>query len=46
MKIKFFLKLLIKQSNNFKNFDMDKFNIDKNLIDRVFKYASIKKYLG
>jgi len=33
---------LIKQSKNFKEFDMSKFEIDKNLIDRVYKYASIK----
>ena len=36
---------LIKQSNNFQEFDMSKFNLDKNLIDRVFKYASIKNIL-
>ena len=33
---------ILKQSNNFKEFDMSKFEIDKNLIDRVYKYASIK----
>ena len=33
---------LIQQSNNFRNFDIEKINIDKSLIDRVFKYASIK----
>ena len=32
----------INQSNNFQDFDLNKFNIDKNLIDRVLKYASIK----
>ena len=33
---------LVNQSNNFQEFDISKFNIDKNLIDRVLKYASIK----
>ncbi len=33
---------LIKQSNNFEDFNLNKLDIDKNLIDRVFKYASIK----
>ena len=33
---------LVNQSNNFQEFDINKFNIDKNLIDRVLKYASIK----
>ena len=33
---------LINQSNNFQEFDLSKFNIDQNLIDRVLKYASIK----
>ena len=30
------------QSNNFRDFDLTKFDIDRNLIDRVLKYASIK----
>ena len=33
---------LIKQSNNFEDFNLNQLDIDKNLIDRVFKYASIK----
>ena len=33
---------LVNQSNNFQELDISKFNIDKNLIDRVLKYASIK----
>ena len=36
---------IISQSNNFEQFNMDKFSIDKNLIDRVFKYASVKNIL-
>tara|TARA_B100000029_G_scaffold39105_1_gene36626 strand:- start:1453 stop:3228 length:1776 start_codon:yes stop_codon:yes gene_type:complete len=39
---KILFEALINQSNQFKEFDMSKFEIDKNLIDRVFKYASIK----
>ena len=39
---KILFEALLKQSNNFKEFDMSKFEIDKNLIDRVYKYASIK----
>ena len=35
-------KALIDQSNNFQDFDINRFSIDKNLIDRVLKYASIK----
>ena len=42
---KILYEVLIKQSNNFQEFDMSKFNLDKNLIDRVFKYASIKNIL-
>ena len=33
---------MLKQSNNFQEFDINKLEIDRNLIDRVFKYASIK----
>ena len=36
---------LIRQSNNFKNFELDKLDIDQNLINRVFKYASVKNIL-
>ncbi len=35
-------KALIKQTNKFQNFDINNLNIDKNLIDRIYKYASIK----
>ena len=33
---------IIEQSKNFREFDLNKFDIDKNLINRVLKYASIK----
>tara|TARA_Y100000590_G_scaffold466341_1_gene641365 strand:+ start:333 stop:2108 length:1776 start_codon:yes stop_codon:yes gene_type:complete len=33
---------IIEQSKNFQNSDINMLNIDKNLIDRVYKYASIK----
>ena len=36
---------LIRQSNNFKNFDLSKLDIDQSLINRVFKYASVKNIL-
>ena len=36
---------IVSQSNNFEQFNMDKFSIDKNLIDRVFNYASVKNIL-
>jgi len=39
---KVLFKALIDQSNNFKDFDINKFSIDQSLIDRVLKYASIK----
>jgi len=39
---KVLFEALLKESNNFQKFDISKFTIDKNLIDRVFKYASIK----
>tara|TARA_B100001540_G_scaffold109169_1_gene97990 strand:+ start:434 stop:2209 length:1776 start_codon:yes stop_codon:yes gene_type:complete len=39
-------KALIEQSDNFKNFDLSKLSVDKNLIDRVFKYASVKNILN
>ena len=39
---KILFEALIKQSNNFQDFDINKLNIDKHLINRVFKYASIK----
>ena len=37
---------LLKQSNNFKEFEITNFNIDQSLIDRVFKYASIKNIIN
>ena len=37
---------LLDQSNNFREFDMSKFDLDKNLIDRVLKYASVKNILN
>ena len=39
---KMLFEALKKQSGNFQEFNMDKFDLDKNLVDRVFKYASIK----
>ena len=39
---KILFEALIKQSNNFQDFDINKLNIDRHLINRVFKYASIK----
>jgi len=33
---------ILKQSNNFEKTNIDNLKIDQNLIDRVFKYASIK----
>ena len=37
---------ILKQSNNFEQLDLASLNIDKNLIDRVVKYASIKHILS
>ena len=39
---KMLFEILKEQSNNFQNFDLKKINIDQNLIERVFKYASVK----
>ncbi len=39
---KLLFETLKEQSNNFQNFDIKKINIDQNLIERVFKYASVK----
>ena len=36
---------IINQTNNFENHDTENLNIDSNLIDRVFKYASVKHIL-
>ena len=37
---------ILKQSNNFEQLNLASLNIDKNLIDRVVKYASIKHILS
>ena len=37
---------LLSQTNNFENSEIDNLKIDKNLIDRVFKYASVKHILN
>ena len=37
---------LIRQSNNFRNFELSKLDIDQSLINRVFKYASVKNILN
>ena len=37
---------ILKQTNNFKNTDLSSLKIDKNLIDRIVKYASIKHILN
>ncbi len=39
-------KALLEQSNDFQEFNIDKFDIDKNLLERVSKYASIKNILN
>ena len=39
-------KEIIDQTNNFKNSGVEILKIDKSLIDRVFKYASIKHILA
>ena len=39
---KIIFETILKKSNFFKETDITKLNIDKNLIDRVLKYASIK----
>ena len=36
---------IINQTNNFENYDFENLNVDMNLIDRVYKYASIKHIL-
>ena len=33
---------LIKQTNKFEKYNIENLDLDKNLIDRVYKYASIK----
>ncbi len=42
---KLFLEEIIDQTNNFENSDLESLKIDQGLIDRVFKYASIKHIL-
>ena len=37
-----YIYYIITVFNNFQDFDINRFSIDKNLIDRVLKYASIK----
>ena len=37
---------MLEQSNDFQEFNIDKFDIDKNLLERVSKYASIKNILN
>jgi len=39
---KLLFETLVKESNNFQETNISKFNIDKSLIERVTKYASIK----
>ena len=39
---KILFEALLRQSNNFQKFNINKLDIDQNLIDRVLKYASIK----
>tara|TARA_B100001250_G_scaffold11289_1_gene9774 strand:- start:98 stop:1873 length:1776 start_codon:yes stop_codon:yes gene_type:complete len=43
---KLFFEEILKQSNNFDNFDINKVKVDQSLIDRVFKYASIKHIIS
>ncbi len=42
---KLLLEEIISQTNNFENHDIENLNIDRNLIDRVYKYASVKHIL-
>ena len=39
---KLLLKEILSQTNNFEITDIENINVDKNLIERVLKYASIK----
>ena len=39
---KMLYEAILEQSKNFQDFNLNKLNIDKNLIERVLKYASIK----
>ncbi len=43
---KILFESIVKQSNYFDETNISKFNIDKNLIERVLKYASIKNILN
>ena len=42
---KLLLEEIVNQTNNFENTDIENLKIDQGLIDRVFKYASIKHIL-
>jgi len=42
---KIVFEALLKKSNNFKKFNINEMDIDKSLIDRVYKYASVKNIL-
>ncbi len=42
---KLLLEEIVNQTNNFENSDIENLKIDQGLIDRVFKYASIKHIL-
>ena len=37
---------ILNQSKNFLNFDVQKLNVDKNLLDRVMNYASVKHIIS
>ena len=39
---KILFQALLDQTNNFQNFEINNLKVDQNLVDRVFKYASIK----
>ena len=43
---KLLFREIISQSNNLQNIDLHKMNIDKNLLDRVEKYASVKHIIS
>ena len=43
---KMLFETLLEKSKNFHEFDISKFDLDKNLVDRVLKYASVKNILN
>ncbi len=43
---KLLFKEILNQTKNFENIDIENLKIDQNLIDRVFKYASVKHILA